>query len=1055
MTRLLDQAYEDLDLINGSLVRTASEPTGDIGALTWSSVGDWLTLANRAGAERVYFVDNEPVLLFATLPSGSTEADIVRAYRKAWCLSRPQCLFLATEEELRVYALSTSPVRSTEELHSLNPIAIVARVADVAETLAEFHRERLETGTSFNDIRRRNEDGWADQQLLQDVRAATEALHAQGLSRSLAHELIERVILVRYLEDRGVINETYFEEVAGADNTMQEVLATDPETVEFGPVSIFARCLSSKRLTYQIFNRLASDFNGDLFVSTPDEEREVQREHLLLIQRLLTGAGLGPQESLYLWAYDFSMVPTNLISSMYEHFYRAGTDDDTGTHYTPPELVEYVLSQVLKPEILADNPRVVDPTCGSGIFIVEAFRLIVRHEMARRGAILAPHELREILLTRIAGIDINGEAVKLAAFSLYLAYLSYQTPQDIRLAGPLPRLIYRQGGQGVEPRVLVQADAFLSFSSESGSQRTPRTDTLPWPEGAFDVVIGNPPWDEPRSAARRLGDNWARQNQLPVGDRNTSQLFLWRALSFVSERGTSALLVSATAFHNSRSTSREFRARWLAEVTLEQVINFTPAREVFFGGATAPFMLVQFRPVKSAGSQTFTLYRTVRPSEAFGHTRSMAYAYLDRKWVEQKSLRQRDYLWKTYAWGSHHDDALLARLDTEVKLRELLPNDLPHGYGYQYGPREPSDLLAMLPSLRTFTPWGPLDPGWFEEPPSGVKRQPDERLYRGQRIVIKRGVLAGFGPAARLEDRDFSFRHVIYSLPLQEIPQWQAKTLLAIILSSLGRYRFFMASGSWGVWYDSIVPDDILDLPVRFAGAGSNLTRAILSAVDRLQESGPPQDLVSGQATQTDIFGGVPADPALRDLDALIYELFDLSKSERDLIEDFRRYTLDYSRRKSRSRALSKVQLPSDTRGIEMDLAQISAPQLPVVEYLATFLRTWNREFSPDGELEWRLIRARRAPILAAVFETRYRSETGYESSPEGDSDQWQNILERLASSLNRPLFGAVTIDGVVRAVSDTSIVVIKRDETRLWTANTAREDVEATLLQAMNLQES
>jgi hypothetical protein len=47
----------------------------------------------------------------------------------------------------------------------------------------------------------------------------------------------------------------------------------------------------------------------------------------------------------------------------------------------------------------------------------------------------------------------------------------------------------------------------------------------------------------------------------------------------------------------------------------------------------------------------------------------------------------------------------------------------------------------------------------------------------------------------------------------------------------------------------------------------------------------------------------------------------------------------------------------------------------------------------------------------------------------------------------------SIYIDGVVRAVSDEQIIIVKRNENRLWTRSIAREDAEATLVQAMNRQ--
>jgi hypothetical protein len=71
------------------------------------------------------------------------------------------------------------------------------------------------------------------------------------------------------------------------------------------------------------------------------------------------------------------------------------------------------------------------------------------------------------------------------------------------------------------------------------------------------------------------------------------------------------------------------------------------------------------------------------------------------------------------------------------------------------------------------------------------------------------------------------------------------------------------------------------------------------------------------------------------------------------------------------------------------------------------------------------------------------------------DSADWATLLDRLAGSLAYPMTAAVETEGVLRSVSDTSIVVIKRREARLWSASAAREDAEATMLQAIALQET
>ncbi len=118
--------------------------------------------------------------------------------------------------------------------------------------------------------------------------------------------------------------------------------------------------------------------------------------------------------------------------------------------------------------------------------------------------------------------------------------------------------------------------------------------------------------------------------------------------------------------------------------------------------------------------------------------------------------------------------------------------------------------------------------------------------------------------------------------------------------------------------------------------------------------------------------------------------------------------------------------------------------------YLKSFLTRWNRELAPDGELSWQLILSRRSPLVAAVFETRSVGEKDVQYE---NPSEWQEVLARLNLSLQGSVDAVIRTEGVIRSVSDKSIIVVKRNESRLWTASAAREDAEATMLQAMILQ--
>lgn len=101
-------------------------------------------------------------------------------------------------------------------------------------------------------------------------------------------------------------------------------------------------------------------------------------------------------------------------------------------------------------------------------------------------------------------------------------------------------------------------------------------------------------------------------------------------------------------------------------------------------------------------------------------------------------------------------------------------------------------------------PFGPLRADWFLPPPRGIKRDPDQRIYQGQRLVITRGVTELVGVIARLETDDFSFRHSFYCVPVGHLSQLEASLMLGILWSSLGRYLLFMTAGNWGGWHDQV-----------------------------------------------------------------------------------------------------------------------------------------------------------------------------------------------------------------------------------------------------------
>ena len=1099
--RLLDEAYQALGFNDGMLLNAVSRPSpASIEENEWLGKGDWLSLAHKVGAEKVFFVQDNPVLVFQHFENEPDEQKLLNTFRRAWCMARPQHLFISRPGIVEVYSLNQSPPRKIEDWI---PLHTARTILEVTEKLNIYRREQIESGQLFAEQRFGNIEDRADKRLIEDLKTVRKALLDSNLKDRYAHALIGRSIFIRYLEDRGVLSPAYFEErIAGNNPAWRAILAAGPEKPDLMldmEKRRYDRILQDKTFTYALFNQLAEDFNGDMFPRDDEEEAAVTQDHLNLLRGFLLGESTPQQPQLFFWAYDFEIVPIELISSIYEEFYHKANVDDKGTHYTPSVLVDFVLSQVLTSKRLADNPKILDPACGSGIFLVEAFRRIVRYHVQQRGNTPLPDQLRAILRDQITGVEINEEAVHVAAFSLYLALLHYQEPPDILAQirqsdnnnKPLPHLIFSEGSiqNSRHYNILFHADTFGLMHAERDqldeklkiskrfAGRSKIADlynsaaVLPLKPESFDVIVGNPPWGFKKGATREIAQaqqqaqKWCEAFEWPIGDKELSQAFIARSLSLLKTTGECGLLVSTGVFLKHHPNSQKFRKRLLQATSIKTIVNFTHVRQSYFSAAISPFVFMHYE-AKPAEPQHRVQYWSAKKSGVVDEVQSVVLSLPDLHQIMQADLINNETLWKVYWWGSHRDAAFLNTLGINKRLSELInERNWKKGQGFKgFSSTEknyPSDWLKNYKELpvkipvNNFYRYGYTNDNQLVDVPDEVHRFGIRELYSGWRLLIKRGITQANGAngliESRLDDKTFCFRNSVHAIRMDNAEEWERKLLLGIFWSSLARYYFFMTASSWGTWHYEIHLEEILNLPVRFP-QDQGLKSRIVKIVDELRGKKPAkEELFSTDAitTKKDIL------ELERQLDDAIFELYELSDAEQDLILDTCNIALDFFYNGSKSATTQKVEhFPDCSQGLAKNLNERRESQQGLEGYLHAFLQAWNRELEPDGEFSWRVIKPAKNPMIAVVFTTK---EKGIQLPDRTvtDDEEWAQLLERYDNALLQPVSRNVYIDGMVRAVSDTDIIIIKRDERRLWTSSLGREDAEATLLQAIRLQEN
>lgn len=1113
----MEEAIRALGLREGCLL-PATEMPEEENREHWLKKGDWLALAKQVGARSIFFVGDEPVVVLAELPENMDDR---RFFNRVWSMARPQFLFLARPGQLEAYQLTKPPigaypdnaklessaldglpmlpnmafaentVRQGGELASEDRrLALATTIAEVQERFRNFQRDRLESGAVYGDPRFEPGTDRADRALVRDLREVRRQLIESGLDPEYAHSLIARALFVRYLEDREIITKDYFDDVAGETTQWRASLEEKPEGVfEDSDLAnrLFFRVLRDWEFTYALFERLALDFNGDTLSVTPEERENVKKNHLKLLQSLLIGDAEEKQRRLFLFAYRFDVVPIELISSIYEEFYTAkqGKGNTQGSYYTPPALAEYLLSQVLTKEVLDKRPRVLDPACGSGIFLVESFRRMARHRIIGQERRLSQEQLRDILrdilANQIVGIDLNPEAVAITAFSLYLAYLHYQKPRAIDANRRLPNLRWKHDREGHDSTqhldILYAGNAFESIQS-SDARIAER-----FGPGCADVVVGNPPWGslDKENKDDSVVQGWCNEEDKDkkertggrvIGDREKSQAFVHLALELLREGGVAGMLLSSGVLFKQAKNSQKFRQVWLTRCRLRQVINFAHVRDLYFSGkdragkGISPFILATFDKGAPEEEHRFA-YWSAKHTDIVGKTRAVILATSDMHWLFQDELRRRDWLWKLYWWGSARDENLVRTIQRFYPLDEIGKEregaSVVSDRGYLVGNRKlDADWLLeyrSFPIRYSLQRDGKIVDEKLVDVPKKVERRSIRDIYEAQRLLFRRGVPSGGKLVARLETSPFCFRHSIYGIRFRGLPEDEQKVILGIFWSSLARYYFWLTTGSWGMWHDEIHLHMIRAFPIALPLENSESQARIVGIVDQLRniDQGESNFQLVQEDARTEGIKREKISPRIadleQDLDEAIFDLYVCGEADRDLVREMCDIGLDFFYNKGKSRAVKPVILPDldKRRGIAADLPK--EQKQGIVGYLQVFLRIWNPDLLPDAEFGWQIMGNAASPVLAVLFKM---TALGERPEWEEDGENWQVVLDRIAGSARVPedRLGTIYSDTFIRAVSEYEILIIKRNEQRHWTRSTALEDADTTILRAMIRQE-
>lgn len=983
--------------------------------------------AGDVGASAILCIDRVPTvcLVDAALLTGTKQAQtnqIRRFCERLWNQNLCRIVLVAGEQTLEAWSVD-DPKAARESI-----------LAAGGERVSDFSFRGLLSGEIL-----KNRSNWfdphkrVDKTLLDNVGVLVKKL-AGLIAANTAREMTASVIFVAYLEDRGIITDAY--RASRRVSTLIELLEK-------------ADAIGIERL----FGQLQKDFNGDFLA--PDTQKEGMWRELpasafsdlhQFLQRTVLRSGQGD-----FWRYNFAQIPIELIAGIYETFLgqksqmeqvadnSATAKRKQGAYYTPRLLSDWVVEQAFE-NLDPLKQRIFDGACGSGMLLTSAFRRLIRAQRSVATAGAKDGETSDfsqrcaLLLGHIFGSDIDEDARRLTAFSLYLALLSDLAPRDLELL--------RQGGHKLPSlRKNIRSNGHGNFFSEKSEAVN---------KGQYTIFLSNPPWREmsPGDPETQIIEDWAGRQPTPVHwpKRQIAAAFALAAVDSLGTAGRVAMILPIGLFISAEPSTRRFRANLLSRYKIERITNFADMRRLIFVDADHPFVVIiatrRMDPPGELSGEHFE-YWTPKTDISLSLGRLTLHG-ADRTVMGAATLIDETPHLSLRYWGTLQDLALLERLWQHGTI-----NDLRSQHGWEKGKGfhrvdndkrvraehrsvRPSRWLRTHKFLRADRIPGDLpivDELCLERfPYDEIARESDElrRSFEGPRIIWPDGTHPDKGVKAVFADGLFSFQHSVgvLSAPDTDLGRLEARFLTAYMRSSLGTWLSLLLSPSVAAERPKLHVKELLSWPYWPTAKHPQPKRAeaILKKVDRLFSGIENAEPLAQRAKYSE---------CKADFEELVFDYFGLRPDERILVQELATY------------AGSSLQPGS----LSYDMLVKSMRKPPSREMidrycqrLVSVLVDWRDATGGKGELNAAAWTAR-SVSLGGVVVTLSKSKLRRAPAARIEDD---SVIAELLNTVMAAVDGSpeqlLTIPDVI-AVDGSRVTIVKPLVTRFWLERAAIED--------------
>ena len=841
-------------------------------------------------ADKFYFSGNHPAVLFVNIKSFSNNDELRRIatiQHKAWNYRKVILLFAVSDVEIRIYNCYEKPTYISESDNinlKLNPAELLrynstsSDVETLKVLLEIFSRIGVDNGllwTEQPEIRKKIDlQNRIDAYLVKSLIYTANRLEKDNLDKKIIHSLLMRSLFILFLEDKGAANE------AGLY-----------EKIKSG-CSCYFDILDNKEATYKLFEEVQIHFNGNVTPVLPNEKDVVTDNHLKLIKKCFIDGNISDNETLFKnWRlFNFEIIQIELLSEIYENFL-GELRHERGQFYTPYNLVELVLSDKLPINSPNHNVKILDPACGSGIFLVESYkRLIKRWKKVNNTNRISFEDLRNLLLDNIYGIEIDETAIKVAAFSLYLALVDELDPKTLWIETnyQLPYLIFDSEDSSIQHqgRNLWRKDTIGEV------------DTSIFPK--VDLVVGNPPFGKEISLAS-VKDyctkyKFAKEFVLP---------FIHKSVDFCPT-GQIALIFNAKVLTNTQKPYQNFR-KWLFNANyVEKVYNLSIFRKTpksfggqLFSSAVGPVSIVYFSNIIPDTVSSRIEYWAPK---TYVKSNLVDGVVIDRSDIKdlprEECQNPNSRIWKTALWGDYHSYNLLKKLQRKTLKKHFSSNpEWIYGRGLNADSDNPDFIPEYIIKTESIERYNTdVDSAIINN--NKYYRNNNKDLFIPPFVLFKQGQHKTEIACSLFEKESYC---TTGAFAINSNNTQDKKVLVSFLNSDIVKFCLFLSASSWGIEREQVFLNELLELPSPFTKQCSD---EIKSKISRYFD-----DIV---LKKSELF----SNDDIKEIEKLIFDEFIkcLSLTERDkiIIDDTIVFNLGLFKNGSNSLGFRRTLLPEN-----------------------------------------------------------------------------------------------------------------------------------------------